>query len=510
MSDVVVVGAGMGGLAAAARLAAGGHSVTVLERSSHCGGKLGTFSREGFTFDTGPSLLTLPSVYRDLFAVTGADLDDLIDIEPVDPACHYRFADGTELAVPHDREAVPCALEEALGNGAGTEWAHLMQEAGHLWSLVGEEILRRPLGGARDLLRHASGVKDLLAIAPWRTLRGIGRGRLSDPRARMLLDRYATYTGSDPRRLPAVMSVVPFVEQEFGSWHIRGGLHRLGDALLGRLSVLGVEVRTRSEVTAVETGSDGVRGVRLAGGERLTAPIVVCNADATRLYGDLLNDPRARRPRRALRHAEPSLAGFVLLLALRGKTPEPSHHRVLFPADYDAEFDAIFGRSPRPVPDPTVYICSPDDPELHPPGCESWFVLVNAPCHDPVSGVDWTAPGLADAYAERVLDILAERGHDVRNRLLWKHIRTPADLEREAGAPGGSIYGSSSNGPRAALLRPANVSPVPGLYLASGSAHPGGGLPLVAMSAAIVADSIGPASGKLSRHADREVHQPDE
>ncbi|MBE8523485.1 phytoene desaturase [Amycolatopsis sp. H6(2020)] len=493
MSDVVVVGGGMGGLASAARLAAAGHRVTVLERSASCGGKLGTFTRDGFTFDTGPSLLTLPSVYRDLFAATGADLDELVDIVPVDPACRYRFADGTELAVPHERAAVPGALDAAFGHGAGAEWHRLMRDAERLWGLVGEPVLRRPLNGTGDLRRHARGVRDLMAIAPWRTLRGIGRRRLSDPRARMLLDRYATYTGSDPRRLPAVLSVVPFVEQEFGAWHVRGGLRRLGDALVDRLVALGVDVRTNAEVTAIETGPAGVRGVRLADGERLAASIVVANADAAHVYDDLLDDPRMRRPRQALRWTQPSLAGFVLLLALRGTTPDPSHHRVLFPAGYDAEFDAIFGRSPRPVDDPAVYLCAPGDPQLHPPGCEAWFVLVNAPRHDPAAGVDWTAPGLAERYADRVLEVLAVRGLDVRDRVRWREIRTPADLERDTGAPGGAIYGSSSNGPRAALLRPANATPVPGLYLASGSAHPGGGLPLVAMSAEIVAGLVGPA-----------------
>ncbi|WP_410599728.1 phytoene desaturase family protein [Amycolatopsis sp. lyj-90] len=510
MSDVVVVGGGMGGLAAAARLAAGGHTVTVLERASRCGGKLGTFSRDGFTFDTGPSLLTLPGVYRELFAATGADLDEVVDIVPVDPACRYRFADGTELAMPHDRADVPGALDDALGPGAGTEWTRLMGEAEHLWELVGEQVLRRPLHGTRDLLRHATGVRDLLAIAPWRTLRALGRRRLRDPRARMLLDRYATYTGSDPRRLPAVMAVVPYVEQEFGCWHVRGGLRALGDALVDRLVELGVEIRTGAEVTAIETGPEGVCGVRLADGERLMAGTVVCNADATHLYGDLLDDPRARSPRRALRRVQPSLAGFVLLLALRGTTSSPGHHRVLFPADYDAEFDALFGKNPRPVPDPTVYICAPDDPGLCPPDGESWFVLVNAPRHDPESGVDWTTPGLAEDYADRVIDVLAERGLDVRDRLLWREVRTPASLEDEVGAPGGSIYGSSSNGARAALLRPANLSPIPGLYLAGGSAHPGGGLPLVAMSAAIVADLIGPAIREGARHGDRQVGQADD
>jgi phytoene desaturase len=508
VSDVVVVGGGMGGLASAARLAAVGHRVTVLERSAVCGGKLGTRTRDGFTFDTGPSLLTLPSVYRELFAATGADLDELVGIVPVDPACRYRFADGTELAVPHERAAVPDALEAAFGGGAGEEWRGLMRDAERLWGLVGEPVLRRPLNGTRDLLRHAKGVRDLAAIAPWRTLRGTGRRRLSDPRARMLLDRYATYTGSDPRRLPAVLSVVPFVEQEFGAWHVRGGLRRLGDALVDRLVALGVEIRTGAEVVAIETGAAGVRGVRLADGERLAAPVVVANADATHVYGDLLDDARTRKPRRALRRTQPSLAGFVLLLALRGTTPDHSHHRVLFPARYDAEFDAIFGRAPRPVEDPTIYVCAPDDPGLHPPGCESWFVLVNAPRHDPAAGVDWTTPGLAERYADRVLDVLTARGLDVRDRLLWREIRTPADLEHGTGAPGGSIYGSSSNGPRAALLRPANASPVPGLYLTGGSAHPGGGLPLVAMSAEIVAGLVGPADRPRDPHP--EMSQADE
>jgi phytoene dehydrogenase-like protein len=141
-----------------------------------------------------------------------------------------------------------------------------------------------------------------------------------------------------------------------------------------------------------------------------------------------------------------------------------------------------------------VYVSAPDDPVTRPDDDhESWFVLVNAPRHDPAGGVDWTAPGLADAYAARVLSVLARRGLDVRDRLEWCVVRTPADLERETGSVGGSIYGTSSNGARAAFLRPANASPVPGLFLVGGSAHPGGGLPLVALSAEIVAGLVGPA-----------------
>ncbi len=490
MARVVVVGAGMGGMAAAARLAAAGHRVTVLEQADTHGGKLGTLRRDGYTFDTGPSLLTLPHVYRELFAATGTPLDDLVDVVPVDPTCHYRFADGTELDLPHAEREVDAALAAAFGDRAAREWRSVMTDAARLWDLVGEPVLRNPLGGVADLLRRSASVRDLLAIAPWRTLRSLGERRLTDPRLRVLLDRYATYSGSDPRRLPALMTVVPYVEQRFGGWYVRGGLRVLGDALAGRCHELGVRFRFGTPGVRVDTDARGVTGVRLPDGERVPADVVVSDVDAQRLYRDLLPDARARRARRAVRRVEPSLSGFVLLLALRGRTPVPRHHRVLFPEDYDAEFDAIFGAAPRPVGDPTVYVCAPDDPAVAPPGDEAWFVLVNAPRHGPV---DWTAPGLADGYADRVLRVLADRGLDVRDRVRWREVRTPADWERDTGSAGGSIYGSSSNGPRAALLRPANRGPVPGLFLVGGSAHPGGGLPLVAMSAEIVARMVGPA-----------------
>ena len=237
--------------------------------------------------------------------------------------------------------------------------------------------------------------------------------------------------------------------------------------------------------------------MELADGEVVPADVVVSGADAASLYADLLPaDRRTRRVRRDLHRATPSLSGFVLLLALRGRTPGLAHHTVLFPEDYDAEFDAVFGTRgpPRPVADPTVYVSAPDDPALRPDeDSESWFVLVNAPRNDPGGGVDWDEPGLTDRYAATVLDVLADRGLDVRDRLRWCVTRTPADLERDTGSLGGSIYGTSSNGARAAFLRPANASPVPGLFLVGGSAHPGGGLPLVLLSAEIVAGLVGTA-----------------
>jgi phytoene desaturase len=494
VARVVVIGAGVGGLAAAARLAAQGHRVAVHERAATHGGKLGEFRRDGFAFDTGPSLLTLPQVFIELFDDTGGPLRDHVDLVPVDPACTYRFADGTLLDIPHDLAEVPAALDAALGPGRGAAWQALHDRSARLWDVVGEAVLRRPLHGLRDLARFSTRVADLRLVAPWRTLRGLGESMLPDPRLRAWLDRYATYSGSDPRRAPSVLSVTPYVEQRFGSWWVRGGLRRLADALVDRCRALGVQVHLGSEVTEVVTDGGRVGGVRLADGTPVPADVVVSDADATPLYERLVTGSRpAARARRALRRAPASLSGFVLLLALRGRSPGVAH-RVLFPADYDAEFDAVLGPAPAPVADPTVYVHAPDDPALRPDDdSEGWFVLVNAPCHRPVDGVDWAAAGLADSYADRVLEVLAARGHDVRGRIRWREVRTPADLERETGAPGGAIYGTASHGVRAALLRPANRSPVPGLFLVGGSAHPGGGLPLVVLSAGIVARLVGPA-----------------
>jgi phytoene desaturase len=502
VARVVVVGAGLGGLAAAARLAALGHSVTVCEQAERAGGKLGVLERDGFVFDTGPSLLTLPAVYRDLFLATGGPIEEALPLVPVDPVCHYRFADGTEVDIPNaPRSRVSAAWDDALGAGAGADWTAFMERAGAIWDATREVFLESPLQGAGTLFRLAHRTQDLRTVAPWLSLRQLGARYLRHQHQRTFLDRYATYTGSDPRRAPAALASVPYVEQTFGAWYVPGGLRRLADAVLARAQERGAVVRTRADVAQILLDAAGRRavGVRLATGEHLPADVVVANADAAHVYADLLPARAGGRALARLRRATPSLSGFVLLLALRGRAPGLAHHTVLFPQDYDDEFDSVFGNGghrrtgPRPVPDPTVYISAPDDPALRPDAdSEAWFVLVNAPRHG-AAGVDWDAPGLREAYADRVLEAMAARGVDVRDRLLWREVRTPADLERATRSVGGSIYGTSSNGVRAAFLRPANRSPVEGLFLVGGSSHPGGGIPLVGLSAAIVAGLVGPA-----------------
>ena len=490
MSRVVVVGAGVGGLAAAARLAALGHEVTVCEASEQVGGKLGLYERDGFRFDTGPSLVTMPYVFRDLFAATGGWPAGL-ELTPLEPLARYRFADGTGFDASSDLD-VHCARLDALRPGNGDDWRAFSARARRVWEASRGPFLESALSGPAAVARLAlRRPRDIAAVAPHRSLRALGARSLRDPRLRTYLDRYATYTGSDPRRAPAALASVPFVEQEYGGWYVPGGLRRLGEAVSDRAVERGARVRLGTRVARIERTGRRVSGVRLADGGRLPADVVVANADAASVYGGLVD---SRSAARRLARATPSLSGFVLLLAVQGRTPGLAHHNVLFPADHDAEFDDVFGARARPVADPTLYVSAPDDPAVRPDGHEAWFVLVNAHRHGTGPGaVDWRAPGLADGYRDHLLDLLAARGLPVRDRVLWSHALSPADLEERTGAVGGAIYGTSSNGAAAAFLRPANRSPVPGLFLVGGSSHPGGGLPLVTLSAQIVAGLVGPA-----------------
>ncbi len=492
MARIVVIGAGVGGLAAAARLAVTGHQVTVLERAETVGGKLGRHTRDtaegSFHFDTGPSLLTLPQVFHDLFEATGAKLDEYLDLVPLDPIVRHVFpGGGPVLDSCADPEEFAARIGTAFGDRAAADWQRLWRRAARVWRASEHDILRRRVDSPRDLARLAWRLGDLAAIRPGQSLRGLGRAQLADPRLRMLLDRYATYTGADPRRAPAALVAVPYAELAFGGWYLRGGLGTLADALLSRCLDLGVVVRTGATVTRIDAVGGRVHGVRVADQHApIPADVVVANVDALTLYRDLLPDPR-----RLAGLADRSLAGFVLLLGVRGESGLPPPNDYL-PRDTAAVSAAVFaapgrGVRARPATDPTVFVTVADDPTARPNGHEAWFVLVNAARQGTAAGaVDWRRPGLAQAYADRILDVLAERGVDVRDRLLFRDIRTPADLATATGAPGGTIYGTAGG-----LLRPANRGPAHGLWLVGGSSHPGGGLPMVTLSAHLVADAIG-------------------
>lgn len=490
--SVSVIGAGVGGLTVAARLARRGHQVRVFEQSDRVGGKCHTEWIDGFGFDTGPSLLTLPAVYRDFFMKTGKGVD--LDLVPLDPAFDYHFADGSRLRLPNlSRNRAVTEIAAVFGEDAAKEWKSLMYRAERMWQASRTDFVESALPSLSQLLKRGRVLKDLHLIAPLAKLRPFTEKRLSDKRLRYIIDRYATYTGSDPRQVPAVLLTIAFVEEAFGAWHVRGGLGKIVEKIERRAVENGVEINLRTSVRAIEASGEKVTGIRLQSGEFIASDIVISNADAYQLYNSMIEPSVVRRERRSLNRTTPSLSGFSILLGLspaKSRTFE-HHHTVFFPAEYDSEFDEIF-KAKQPVSDPTIYICSPDDPAMVPSeGGENLFILINAPRHEPGSGFDWSDPNLVESYGERMIDLLIKRsGVDFRERIVVKKFRSPLDIERDYASLGGSIYGPSSNGMRAAFRRAPNVSRLSGLYNVGGSAHPGGGLPLVGLSGEIVADAI--------------------
>ena len=497
MAKISVIGAGVGGMSAAARLAKQGHAVTIYENSDRTGGKCRTEWFGDYGFDTGPSLLTLPAVYRDLFLKTGKRIEHILDITPIDPAFNYHFADGKSVVFPNlSNPKTYLEIEKSFGKIASQGWEKIINRSERMWEASRESFVESELSSIWPLLKRRDLFSQVKQIAPFTSLRKLSNKLDLDPHLKMIIDRYATYTGSDPRSAPAVLLTIAFVESTFGAWHIKGGIGQLSVALEQRCRELGVEFKFNTLVTKILTSGKSVTGLQTQNGETILSDLVVANADAEYVFNQLLDKKvsAAKSERRKLKAATKSLAGFSLLLGLdnsKGKPVNIEHHNVYFPKDYDAEFDQIFTKK-IPVSDPTIYICAPKDPSMvKSSNKEAWFVLVNAPRHDVEAGWDWRSGG--DEYAKLIINKLDKLGLNVSSRLEVMQFRTPFDLESYAMAPGGSIYGTSSNSAASAFLRARNRSKVKGLFCVGGSAHPGGGLPLVGISAEIVAKAIGKA-----------------
>lgn len=497
MAKISVIGAGIGGMSAAARLAKQGHQVTVFENSDQSGGKCRTEWFGDYAFDTGPSLLTLPAVFRDLFLKTGKRIEHVLDISPVDPAFNYNFADGSKVTFPNlSNPKTYKEIEKSFGISASEGWRQIIDRSEKMWEASRDSFIESELTSIWPLLLRKNLINQINQISPFTSLRGLSEKLNLDPHLKMIIDRYATYTGSDPRSAPAVLLTIAFVESTFGAWHVKGGIGQLSVALEQRCRDLGVDFQFKSLVTKILVERNKVEGLVLNDGKVVHSDLVVSNSDAEYTFNSLIDNEvtSARSERKKLKAATKSLAGFSLLLGLdnsKSKSVEINHHNVYFPENYDLEFDQIFTQK-VPVTDPTIYLCAPTDSSMvKGADKEAWFVLVNAPRHEPESGWDWKHGG--QEYAQKIINKMDNLGLNVTNRLDFMEYRTPADLEKYAMAPGGSIYGTSSNSPVSAFLRARNRSKVKGLFCVGGSAHPGGGLPLVGISAEIVAKAIGKA-----------------
>lgn len=498
----IIIGAGMGGLAAAIRLAAAGRRVTVFEQGERVGGKMNQWAQSGWTFDTGPSLLTMPWVLRDLFAAAGRELDDYLTLDPVDPICRYEFADGSHLEVTSDTARMAANIA-ALSPRDVPGFFRFLAHASDLYAIAGAPFLTGTLDGLRrwdTSARFPYGFRprDLAKVLSPRTVHGTVASFFTDPRLRQVFDRYATYNGSSPYRAPATFCLIPFVEFASGAWHPRGGMYRIAESLAHLACELGVEIHTATPVAAITVRTGAARGVLLETGERVEADRVISNVDVLTTYERLLPDdaPGIGATRRSLRALEPSYSGFLLLLGTRRMSPDLPHHTICFSADYRAEFDDLLHRRIPPT-DPTIYVCRTTATDLTtaPAGCDNLFVLVNVPHLD--GHTDWQA--YAPVYRDHVLETLARRGLDCAGEIAVEAVWTPETLHDRYGAQRGSIYGFASNTPRAAFLRPPNrARHITRLFFAGGSTHPGGGVPLALLSGKIAADLILRDSGNTA------------
>ncbi|WP_225848381.1 NAD(P)/FAD-dependent oxidoreductase [Streptomyces sp. HPF1205] len=483
MARIAVVGAGMGAMAAAARLATGGHQVVVFERSGTYGGGVGRHERDGFAFDTGPGLLTLPAVYRDLFVKTGREsLEQTVELVRADPAARHLFPDGTDVSLPNaSRSGVIEALDAAFGAGSGERWSEVMVRARQVWEVTRRPLLEDTFGpAARELARdpYPAAVRRGLFRRGAPTLAEVGARELRDPRLAALLACHALGYGFDPRSAPASAAVLPYVEQTFGVWYVRGGgLRALARAVYERCLARRVEFRFGAAVARVLERDGRVSGLELADGTGWEADVVVAGAPVPSL-------PAAGPP-------EPGR--FGVHLALRGGRPEDAVHRTVVHARTpEAGLDWLFGEPPGAPPQDaaalTVTVLRPDDPALRPDDAhEAVTLTATVPPH---GAVDWDGPGVADAFAELLVSAAEAAVPGLRERELWRAARSPADTERETGAPGGGVPRPALAGAGGSFLRPANRTPLDGLYFVGGWTHPGGGLPHAGMSGAIAADLV--------------------
>lgn len=483
---VVIVGAGIGGLVCALQLAQRGLNVTVCEKADAPGGKIRTVDIDGHAVDSGPTVFTMRWVFEQIFQDAGASLADHLKLSPATTLARHAWPDGRgQLDLHPDVAQSAEAISAFAGPAEGRAYLDFCARARATYKTLETPFILSPQPSPASLAFGAGlrGLGDLWRISPFTTLWQALSQHFQDPRLRQLFGRYATYCGSSPFDCPATLMLVAHVEQD-GVWLVQGGMHRLAVAVEQLAVKAGATFRYRSGVRRIETQRGATCGVTLDSGERIEADAVVVNADPGALSDGLFGAEvqRAAYVGRSSR----SLSALTWSMTANAQGFDLSRHNVFFSTDYKAEFDDIFQRDRLPR-EPTVYVCAQDRDEngVRTTGQERLLVLVNAPPTGDQHAFDTEE---VDQCTHRTFALLRRCGLHLTSR--EQILTTPADFNRLFPGTGGALYGQASHGWTASFSRPTARTPVPRLYLAGGSTHPGPGVPMAALSGRLAATRV--------------------
>ena len=481
---VAVVGAGLGGLSAAASLAAAGYAVTLFEKNPQLGGKLNVLERDGFSFDLGPSIMTLPQIFRDLFARAGKRFDDYVALRPVSPHWRNFFEDGKIIDLDPDHDRMRAELAK-LGPNLEAPFRDFLAYSRQQYDAVERGYFREGIDTLGALLRHYGW--SVFELDFLNTMHRAVRRRLPERHLRDIFDFFIKYVGSSAVRAPAFMNLMPHIQFGFGLWYIDGGMYALARGLERLLGELGVDIRLNCEVTEIVKQGRGVSGVR-AGGAFHAADWVVCNMEVIPAYQRLLDMPPAAL--RRLRRFEPACSGLVIHLGVDRVYDCLAHHNFFFSGNQAKHFDTVFRKHELPD-DPTLYVVAPSrtDPAVAPAGHDNIKVLPHIPWIDdahPRSREDYLA------LRTRVLEKLERMGlTDLRKHIVVEDFWTPYDIRERYYSNGGSIYGVVTDvWKNLAFKAPKRSREFSNLLFVGGSVNPGGGMPMVVLSGQKACDLI--------------------
>ncbi len=480
----IVIGAGVAGLATAARLAAGGYSVAIYERNSVPGGKLGMLQQKGYTWDTGPSLFTQPYLLEELFTYCGKHLSDYLQYQPLSVNTHYFYADGSNLTAYKDRKQLGEEIEQKL-KIAPDGLLKYLEEVKRMYERIGTIFLNEPVRDLRTWVtgRIPTAIRSLRPAYLFTTMHDYHVRKLQHPKLVQLFDRFATYNGSNPYQAPSMLCMIAHLEMNEGAYYPAGGMISIANALHKLCIETGVQFHFDTPVQQITANEKVVTGIK-ANDTIIAADIVVSNSDVYYTYKNLLNDAHKAAQ---IKKQERSSSAVIFYWGMRKTFAQLGLHNIFFTGNYKEEFDTIF-RDSTLYADPTVYIniTAKMEPGHAPAGCENWFVLVNTPDADNVS--DDKVAAIRKAVIIKLSQML---GENIEQYIDAEQVLTPCGIQQRTGSYLGALYGTASNNKIAAFLRHGNTSTqYQNLYFAGGTVHPGGGIPLCLRSAKMVSDAV--------------------